>query len=74
MKAILEFNLPDDKYDFEVHQKANRMLGALSEITESLRSRNKYGDDELSQEQCDKLYRWVLSVLDDHDIGPLVRG
>lgn len=74
MKAIIEFNFPDDQWEFDVHQKAESMFGALAEITESLRSRNKYGDDELSQEQCDKLYKWVLSVLDDHDIGPLVRG
>jgi len=43
MKAILEFNLPEDRDQFEECQKANKYWLALYEIGQRLRSMEKYG-------------------------------
>jgi len=55
MKAILEFNLPEDQEDFDVATKAWKYQLAASNFRErSLHSRVKY-DDTLSEEQQDLL-------------------
>ena len=42
MKAILEFNLPDDQPDFDQALKAHEYHSALSEISLYLRQLQKY--------------------------------
>lgn len=44
MKAILEFNLPEEQEDFEVHTNAWKYKIALDEISNKLRSLDKYGE------------------------------
>ncbi len=36
MKAILEFNLPEDRSDFEIHNKSTDMYCALTMIREKI--------------------------------------
>ena len=43
MKAILEFELPDDQEAFAAATKASDLLFALNSISNELRSRAKYG-------------------------------
>lgn len=43
MKATLEFNLPDEKYDFHIASRASMMAVVISDIDASLRSHLKYG-------------------------------
>lgn len=46
MKAILEFNLPDDQYEFNQHIKGANCANAIWEMKEYLRSQYKYSDNE----------------------------
>ncbi len=60
MKAILEFNLPEDKDEFELAQKAVNYSIVIHEMDNYLRARLKYEDlpEEIHnalQEARDKL-------------------
>lgn len=50
MKAILEFDLPDEKEEFEEASKAGEMSVAIFKVRQIIRSRTKYcapiSDDE----------------------------
>ena len=46
MKAILEFNLPEDKENFEFANNGFNYYMALCEMDEWLRSEYKYNDKE----------------------------
>jgi hypothetical protein len=46
MKAILSFNLPEDKVDFKIAAAAGELYSALIEIQELARRYRKYIDDE----------------------------
>lgn len=52
MKAILEFNLPDDQEDFDMAASAGRMHVAIFKFDQFLRSKIKY-DESLTQEAHD---------------------
>ena len=43
MKAILEFNLPEDRADYDLAANAGKLALALHDISTELRSRAKYG-------------------------------
>lgn len=43
MKAIFEFNLPEDQKEYEVAQQANKMQSFLWEFSQQLREYEKYG-------------------------------
>jgi len=46
MKAVLEFNLPEDNFDFESCSKGPELVTALWELLNNdLRSKIKYGTD-----------------------------
>lgn len=49
MKAILEFNLPDDKEDFDLATKALDWYSVAWDMDQYLRSRIKY-EDSLTDE------------------------
>ena len=49
MKATLEFNLPEDKYEWENAVNADRMMRALWDINDELRKLWKYA--ELNDQQ-----------------------
>ena len=42
MKAILEFNLPEDAYEFHRAAKANFAFNAIEEFNTYLRGQDKY--------------------------------
>lgn len=44
MKAILEFNLPEDQHDYDLANNASNYAVALTDIYESLRSKVKHGE------------------------------
>ena len=46
MKAILEFNLPEDKEDFDFATNAVNYYSALCEFDQWLRSEYKYNGNE----------------------------
>jgi hypothetical protein len=55
MKVKLEYNLPDDQFEFECAVKSTKMYFALTELKEELRSIWKY--EELKQNQFEMVER-----------------
>ena len=53
MKAILEFNLPDDQDQFELATKGSNMYSVLWELDQSLRAKTKYAPDDLPEDKYD---------------------
>ena len=58
MKVTIEFNLPDDEYEYRNSVKANEMYNALWDMKNNLRNTLKYG--ELS----DSEYKTIESMQD----------
>ena len=63
MKAILEFNLPDDKYDFQVAVNGEEYLNTLLEIRERVRQIWKYR--ELTDGQYEIIDEVYVLVCDE---------
>lgn len=53
MKAILEFNLPDDQEDFKLATNALSWYSVCWELDQDLRAKTKYASDDLSQDKYD---------------------
>jgi len=53
MKAILEFNLPDDKEEYEIISKAFDLHHVLWELDQDLRAKIKYASDDVSAVRID---------------------
>lgn len=49
MKAILEFNLPDDEAEFELANKGAKMHYVLWQIDQWLRSNTKHAPDNMNE-------------------------
>ena len=62
MKAILEFNLPDDQQDFNLAANAMKFWDVLYELDQELRSKTKYAPDDLPQDKYDA-YQEVRDLL-----------
>lgn len=61
MKAILEFNLPEDNDDHKMALAAPRMLRALEELREAFRSHRKYDAQAVTEDV-------FFSILTDNTI------
>lgn len=46
MKAILEFNLPDDQYEYTQAINGSKYAAALTEIWNEFRIREKYSETQ----------------------------
>lgn len=64
MKAILEFNLPDDQQDFELSSNAMKFWSVLYELDQDLRAKTKYASDDLPQDKYDA-YQEIRDMLRD---------
>ena len=53
MKAILEFNLPDDDQEFTLATNGLKFWSVLWELDQSLRAKTKYASDDLPQDKYD---------------------
>lgn len=53
MKAILEFNLPDDQEDFKLATNALSWYSVCWELDQDLRAKTKYASDDLPQDKYD---------------------
>ena len=71
MKAIIEFNLPEDQEEYEMANNANKMYMALWDIKHLFRSTIKYNPTGLNDEQ---LEQWeamrgeFFEILDNNDL------
>lgn len=64
MKAILEFNLPEDKADFDIAVKAGEFHTCLYEFSRWLRDEIKYHEKEEYNPVSEKFY----GILDEYGI------
>lgn len=55
MKAILEFNLPEENGDFELAVNASKWCSVCWELEQYLRSKTKYAPDSMSNEVYEAL-------------------
>jgi hypothetical protein len=53
MKAVLEFNLPEDQMEFDDATQGSKMRSVLVEMDQWLRSNTKYAPDTMSQDTYD---------------------
>jgi hypothetical protein len=53
MKAILEFNLPEDQQEYDLANNALNFWRVLYEIDQELRAKTKYAADDLPQDKYD---------------------
>jgi vacuolar-type H+-ATPase catalytic subunit A/Vma1 len=50
MKAILEFNLPDDDQEYNLANNAMNFWNVLWELDQELRANTKYAPDDMSSD------------------------
>jgi hypothetical protein len=70
MKAILEFNLPEDKYEWENAMRADAMYSVLWDLSQELRTLWKY--EELSEEEwnmVERIRNKFYEILGDNQIN-----
>lgn len=71
MKAILEFNLPDEQSDFDNAVDGYKWSLAAWELDQHLRSKLKY-NDELTEEQydiCQEIRDKLWDILRDKNLS-----
>jgi hypothetical protein len=56
MKAIIEFNLPEDQEDFDMFNQASNTRNVIWEMTQWLRSNTKYAPDNTSKDTIKAFY------------------
>jgi len=64
MKAIIEFDLPEDKEEFDGARKASDFWLCLDAIDGYLRNLIKNGDCDYAE----KLYEYFLEILEDYNV------
>jgi hypothetical protein len=70
MKAIIEFNLPDDQAEHYCAIKGADMLNVLWELKAELRGMLKYGElPDTQYEIVEKIQDFLMSSLDDNDVN-----
>ncbi len=62
-KAILEFNLPEEREDFEIHNNAGSYYSAIFEIRVYIRNLNKYDDRDIIPKE--ELTEKLLDLMQD---------
>jgi hypothetical protein len=70
MKAILEFNLPEEQAEHYCAIKGADMLNVLWELKAELRAMLKYGDlPDKQYEIVEKIQGYLLESLSDNDVN-----
>lgn len=70
MKAIIEYNLPDDQFEFDNAVKSMKMWHALNEIKDELRRIYKY--EELKEnefEMVERIREKFFEILQENEIN-----
>lgn len=71
MKAILEFELPEDQEEYEYAVNAEKMYSALYDINQLIRSKLKYNPDSLTDiefKQWEIMQDKFYLILDEQNI------
>jgi len=70
MKAIIEFNLPEEQAEHYCAIKGADMLNVLWELKAELRSMLKYGDlPEQQYKIVEKIQDYLIHSLNDNDVN-----
>ena len=70
MKVKLEYNLPDDQFEFECAVKSTKMYFALTEIKEELRAIWKYEELKENQfEMVERIMEKFFEILQENEIN-----
>ena len=70
MKATLEFNLPEDQFEYDCAFKSFKMWSALEEINQELRLIWKYEDLKENQfEMVERIREKIFEILQDNEIN-----
>jgi len=72
MKAILEFDLPEDQDDYHIHFQSNNMYISLHDMQQFLRQKTKYANDDVSDEALnayEECREYLNQVLIDNDVS-----
>lgn len=69
MKAILEFQLPEETYEYETINKAKAYKAIVEEIRETLRTYRKHGHEfESADDVICKMECLIIELLNDEGI------
>jgi hypothetical protein len=63
MKAILEFDLPEDRSEFEIANKANDLHSALTDLYNEMRNCLKHTDGPIEREKIEYWKAIINGVL-----------
>lgn len=70
MKLKLEYNLPDDEFEFECAVKSTKMYFALTEIKDELRAIWKYEELKENQfEMVERIREKFFEILTENEIN-----
>ena len=70
MKAILEFDLPEENAEYRLANKGGDYYSAISDIQDYLRSKIKYSDlQEKERKTFNDFYDEFFKILNDHNIN-----
>jgi len=70
MKVKLEYNLPDDQFEFESAVKSMKMWHSLTEIKDELRSIWKYEELKENQfEMVERIREKFFEILKENEIN-----
>ena len=70
MKATIEFNLPEDKYEYDLANKSSSLLSCLMEFEQEIRKIYKYENLKENQlEIVEKIREKFYEILQDNEIN-----
>lgn len=72
MKAILEFNLPDDQQDFTLANNALNFWRVLYELDQELRTKTKYASDDMPEDvyiAYSKIREMIHELMNDNNVS-----
>ena len=70
MKATIEYNLPDDQFEFDKAVKSMKMFFALTEIKDELRAIWKYEELKENQfEMVERIREKFFEILTENEIN-----
>jgi hypothetical protein len=69
MRAILEFDLPDDQNDFTMALNGSKWHSVAWDLDQFLRSKVKHGDGEPKEmEMFGKVREQLFEIMEDHGV------
>ena len=70
MKAVFEFQLPEDEHEYQIMNQANKMHSMLWDFAQQLRSWRKYHNDfENANDALDKIREEFYRLLQIHEVN-----